>query len=324
MKFNHKTATCLILVILAAVTLTSCKPKSYGDFKVVQSKSVTGDYIILPALTIDEDAIAITANPDKTYHVPLLYYKAVEKKLADLAVKFNDFSTGITSAECDAQWDLFYDDYGSGLFTDEKAKSSYYAIITDLLTKQEAHNAEASAFYNEFEGFQDILTDIVWDFLESLTDVYDYANKKDSWTESHEELFTEGLAAEAQGMKIWFPSVSFISSFEEKTGPYIENPWIPDWEDLISLMTDLNNNYANDLITVDSSDPDEIEEMSDYYYDLYSELEDIWYELPSIEKYEEQYDALTDKFFVIDDKADDMWDKAYDAYWDSYWDYYWY
>lgn len=322
MKLNRKVMFVLITV-LAVMTLTSCKVKSYAGFDVTQSKAVTGDYIILPGLLVDEEAITITANPDKTYHVPLLYYKAVEKRLADLAVKFNDFSAGITSAESDKQWDLYYNDYGSGLFTDEKEKSSYYAIITDLVSKQEAHNAEASAFCNEFDEFQDMLTNIIWDFLETLNDVYDYANKKDRWTVSHEELFTEGLTAEAQVMKIWFPSASFITSFDEKTGPYIENPWIPDWKDLIAKMKAFNDDYRKVLAQIDLDDPDAIYDFIAEQDDAFYEFFDIWYDLPDLPEYNAQYEALEEEYDEIYDTAYDLYDEAYDAYWDSYWDYYW-
>lgn len=321
MKLNRKTTTCLILCLAALLILTSCKPKSYANFKVTQSKAVKGDYIILPDLTENNDEIAI--NPDKSYHFPLIMYKAFEKRLSEIAAKINDFSTGISETEAEKLFDLYFDDYGAGLISDEKQKSAYYAIITDLMTKQDAKNAEATAFLSEFDTFNEMFMSVIEAYLEALVDVYDFANKNDTYTINHEELFTEELRYAAMVMDVWFPSVKFIHSFEEKTGPEIANPWIPDWEDLLSKMSELNNEYSSALIAADKDDPDELEEIIEEFSEAYDELYDIWITLPSIDEYEAKYEELDDKFTVIDDKAYDMWEEAYDAAWDAYYDSYW-
>lgn len=321
MKTTRK-ASLIFILLSAALIFFSCKPTSYGTFKVIQSKAVKGDYIILPDLVPgDDDQIAV--NKDKSYHIPLLYYKAIESRLPDLAAKINDFSTGITSNEANKQYALFSEDHAAGLITDEKTKSAYYAIITDLMTKQDAKNAEATAFLSEFDTFNEMFISVIDVYLEALVDIYDFANKNDTYTINHEELFTEELRYAAMGMDVWFPSVKFIHSFEEKTGPEIANPWIPDWEDLLSKMSELNNDYSSALIAADKDDPDELEEIIEEFSEAYDELYDIWINLPSIDEYEAKYEELDDKFTVIDDKAYDMWEEAYDTAWDAWYDSYW-
>lgn len=322
MKLNRKVMIVLITV-LAVMTLTSCKVKSYAGFDVTQSKAVTGDYIILPDINIDISNVdEIVINPEKTYHVPLAFYKAAEKKLTEFAVKFNDFSTGLTYIEARDLYDLFFQNYGTSLITDGKEKSAYYSVITDLMTKSEAKNAEAIAFTNEFDSFISDFS-VVLDYgIELLEGVYDFANKEDRWTEKHEDLFENGDCF-SKVMSIWFPSVKFISSFDEKTGPYIENPWIPDWEDLIAKMKAFNDDYRKVLAQIDLDDPDAISdfihEQSHAFYKFY----DIYYDLPDLPEYRAQHEALEEEYDDIYDAAWDLYDEAYDAYWDSYWDYYW-
>lgn len=322
MKLNRKVMIILVIV-LAAVTLTSCKIKNYAGFDVTQSKAITGDYIILPDINMDTYNIdEIVIKQEKTYHVPLAFYKAAEKKLTDFAVKFNDFSTGLTYNEARDLYDLFFQDYGASLITDGKEKSAYYAVITDLMTKSEAKNAEAIAFTNEFDSFISDFSDVLDYGIEMLEGVYDFANKEDRWTEKHEDLF-EGGDCFSKVMSIWFPSVKFISSFAEKTGPEIANPWIPDWEDLLAKVKDLNTNYKEALTQVDLDDPDAIDAIIDENDDAYYDLRSIWYDLPDLEEYSQQYEALSDEYDTIYDEAYDLYSDAYDAYWDSYWDYYW-
>lgn len=323
MKSTRRIILSILFITLSVLTLSSCKPKNYGNFKVIQSKAVKGDYIVLPAISISDDEV-ISVNQDKSYHFPLIMYKAMEARLPEIADKINDFSTGITQSDADKLSELFFADYGAGLITDEKQKSAYYSIITDLTTKQEAKNAEASAFFNEFDTFTNLFSIVIDAYLKALVGINGYISKTDTHTLSHEELFTEDLTYASQIMVIWFPSVKFISSFEEKTGPYIENPWIPNWEELISDMSELNNNYATALLSVDSSDPDEIEELIDFMGEFYDDFTNIWYGLPSIDKYEDQFETLIDKYESINNKAYDMWEEAYDAAWDDYWSYnYW-
>lgn len=322
MKITHKTAACIILIILSLCTLTSCAPKKYGTFKVVQSKAVKGDYIILPDITLSDDNV-ISINTDKSYHFPLIMYKAIEKKLPDIASKFNDFSEGMTEAEAEKMYSLFTDDFGAGLITDDKQKSAYYGIITDLRTKEDAKNAEASAFLKEINTFNEMLNSVIEEYLDILCSLNDFVNKRDSYTEKQEDLFIEEAVFASEIMKIWFPSVNFISSFADKTGPDVQNPWIPDWEDLLSKLSELNSNYSSALVAADPDDPDEIDSIMKMADENYDELNDIWYELPSIADYEDKFETLLDNYIVINDKAYDMWEEAYDAAWDAYWNYNW-
>lgn len=317
MNFTRKTTACLIFIVLAVFSLTSCSPKSYAGFNVSHNKAISGDYIILPDLTIDNDVLAV--NPDKSYHFPLIMYKAMEAKLAEFANKFNDFSAGMTYTEANKLLDLFMEDYGAGLISDEKQKSKYYGIITDIVTKKEAKNIEATAYYNEIDTFTEMFSDVLQYMLDSLMDIKDFADKNDSYTIKHADLFTDDTAMASNVMAIWFPSVKFIKSFDEKTGPEIENPWIPDWKDLLTKMADLNADYQQALRRADPYDPYEFDAIIYDYNDMYYELVDIWYDLPDIEEYENQYDDLRDAYSEIEDTAYDMYDDA----WYSYWNYYW-
>lgn len=322
MKSTRKIILSILFITIAVLTLSSCKTKNYGNFKVIQSKVIKGDYIVLPAISISDDEV-VSINPDKSYHFPLIMYKAMEARLPEIADKINDFSTGITQSDADKLSELFFADYGAGLITDEKQKSAYYSIITDLTTKQEAKNAEASAFFNECYTFTNQFSNVIDTYLKVLVGINRYIGKADTYTHSHEELFTEDLIYASQIMAIWFPSLKFISSFEEKTGPYIENPWIPDWEDLIAKMKAFNDDYRKALAQIDLDDPDAIYDFMDEQDYAYYEFIDIWYDLPDFPEYNAQYEALKDEYEDIYDAAYDLYDEAYDAYWDSYWDYYW-